>query len=273
MQTIHRKPPQSSSLDIFSLRLHLPADIRHYIVDAYLGPIDDKLIMRVYSLLWNTRGFHVQYLDEKTYERLSREWLHRWYTPFMHDPEFGALRVEYLHSRVRPSGKGRLYDLEYRTERERILSNFFAQQPFDDCLRLQLNPTVTFSALRLLLKERKEQPLFSTFERKLGEQFLLHCLSETVYFVRESLVPELRRILPRFQAWRALRSLHLTDTGRSEEYNKLLLVRDSEDLDAQIRAFNKYVVQGSCPLTTHPVLADQLLTTLPSRSYKKAVQK
>ena len=87
------------------------------------------------------------------------------------------LRAEYLRRRVRPSGKGRLYDLEYRTERDTILSDFFAQQPFDDRLRLQLNPTATFPALRLMLKERKEKPLFSASEKRLGEQFLLHCLS------------------------------------------------------------------------------------------------
>lgn len=253
-------------LDIFTLRASLPAAIRRYVVDTYLGPLDDGLITRVYSLLWCTRGFYVQFIDEKTYERLSHDLLRRWYTPFMQDAEFQAMRAQYLQQRVRPRGKGRLYDLQYRTARQEILDGFFAQQPFENSNHLQFNPTSTFPALQSALAKRRAIALFTSQERSCLEQFLQHCLVETTYFVRESLVPVLRSMLPRFEAERALRTLRLSDPARSEAFNKRLLRMDVEDLDAQVRAFNERVVRGTCPLATHPSLHTQVVPTVAAES-------
>lgn len=255
--------------DIGNLYNSLPSAIKLYGVLPYLGPTEPELIYRAYSLLWSTRWFWSRFLGEEVYEEISRALLRAWHAPCPQDAAYQRLRGEYLDNRERrtymQSGAYAPRPGSLRHAREQILDDLFAQQPFADASRLQLNPVLAFRALTRALESRGPAGkfLFTIGERRCLEQFLLHCLAETVHFCRDRLVPAVKLALARFEPLRALQHLRLTDPSRSEAFNRRLLRMDAKEMLVQVGAFNQHVSRADNPLATHSTLRDSLVPEVP----------
>lgn len=255
--------------DINDLYASLPSAVRLYGVLPYLGPTDPELIYRAYSLLWSTRWFWSRFLGQEVYVEISRALLSAWHAPCPQDAAYQRLRKEYLENRERrtymQSGRDGPRPGSRRHAREQILDDLFAQQPFVDAGRFQLNPVLAFRALTRALESRGPAGdfLFTNGERRCLEQFLLHCLAETVHFCRDRLVPAVKLALARFEPLRALQHLRLSDPSRSEAFNRRLLRMDAKGMLAQVGAFNQHVGRADNPLTTHSTLLDSLVPEVP----------
>lgn len=253
--------------DIGNLCNSLPSAVRLHVVLPCLGPTEPELIYRACSLLWSTRWFYSRFLGEEVYEKISRALLRAWHAPCAEDGVYQRLRAEYLEHRERrtctQSGEDGAWPL--RHAREHILDGLFAQQPFSDAGRLQLNPVFAFRALTAALNSRGPAGsfLFATGERRCLEQFLLHCLSETVHFCRDQLVPAVKLAIARFEPLRALQHLRLSDPSRSEAFNRRLLRMDAKEMLVQVGAFNRHVSRTENRLATHAVLRDSLVPEVP----------
>lgn len=156
------------------------------IVTSYIPPLDIHLIYHLFFFMTGLKRAHL--ISDDLYEHLSSAWLHSWFG--FPDKIHLRLHQEYVFA----EGKARLFNYfrKEQSRRQDLLHQFFAQQPLADPLFLQLKPCTSFGALEKLCQP---SPHFTQEERQWAQAFYQHCLTATVYFIREQFEGVLRSVL------------------------------------------------------------------------------